>query len=120
MPTARFALLLLILAASTAAASEARAPAGQCQWIEGRLTLGNGTPAFRIWPRGTRRLLGVTNARFDSEAADVIPANAARYLRENRTDRLWGRLLVCPLAPDRTGWMRPVRLAAARGLSRAP
>jgi hypothetical protein len=34
----------------------------RCHWVEGRLTVGNGTPAVRIWPRGTRRLLGVTTS----------------------------------------------------------
>ena len=118
----RMSLLLAIVltAAGPATTIAPRRPAGPCQWIEGRLTVGNGTPAYRIWPRGTRRLLGVTNARFDAEAGDVIPANAALYLRENRTDRLWGQFLVCPLAPERAGRMRPVRVAAARRLSRAP
>jgi hypothetical protein len=114
---------LPLAALALAAAAPADAPpqrVGECGWIEGRLTLGNGTPATRIWPRGTRRPLGVTNARFESEAADVVPANVARYLRANRTDRLWGRFLVCPLAPERAGWMRPVRVAAARNLSPAP
>lgn len=68
---------------------------------------------------GTRRLLGVTTAGFDAEAADVVPANVAHYLRANRADRLWGRFLVCPLAPERAGLMRPVRLLAARRLSPA-
>ena len=114
---------LLLAALALAAAAPSNTPpqrAGECQWVVGRLTLGNGTPAYRIWPRGTRRLLGVTNTRFESEAADVIPANAARYLRENWTDRVWGHFLVCPLAQERAGRMRPVRVAAARKLSRAP
>ncbi|HEX8363737.1 MAG TPA: hypothetical protein VF603_00460 [Allosphingosinicella sp.] len=114
------AFLLPLLAVSSAAPSEARAAEHSCHWVEGRLQGGNGTPAYRIWPRGTRRLLGVTTAGFDAEAADVIPANVAHYLRANRTDRLWGRFLVCPLAPERAGRMRPVRLLAARRLSPAP
>lgn len=119
MPAARFTFLLFLLAASASAPTDACAAGESCHWVEGRLTLGNGTPAFRIWPRGTRRLLGVTTRRSGSEAADVIPANAARYLRENRTDRVWGRFLVCPLEPERAGRMRSVRVAAAGRLSPA-
>jgi hypothetical protein len=118
MPIVRLAFLLPFLA-FTATATSAQSAAQGCHWVEGRLQSGNGTPAFRIWPRGTGRLLGVTNAGFDAEAADVIPANVARYLRANRTDRVWGRFLVCPLAPERAGRMRLVRLVAARGLSPA-
>ena len=30
-----------------------------CFWTHGRLTFGNGTPAFRLWQVGTKHLLGI-------------------------------------------------------------
>ena len=99
-------------------AADARQAARSCYWVDGRLTLGNGTPAIRIWPRGTRRLLGVTTADYQSESDGALPLNVWTFLRQNRTDRVWGSFKVCPLAPDRPGQMRPVTVADARGLRR--
>jgi hypothetical protein len=101
----------LALAAATPDGAGSR-----CFWVEGRLTVGNGTPSVRIWPRGTKRLLGVTTRLHESEGPDVIPGNVRAFLESNRTDRVWGRFRVCPLAADRPGWMRPVTLVRARRL----
>lgn len=115
----RMSQLLAALAFAAAFAAPAGA-AGGCFRVEGRLTVGNGTPSVRIWPRGTRRLLGVTTRSHGAEGPDVVPANVAAFLRRHRTDRVWGSFRVCPLAADRPGWMRPVVLVRARRLVSAP
>lgn len=99
-------------------AAEAAATPYPCYWVRGRLMAYNGTPTFRIWPRGTQRLLGVTDAK-DGEAP-ALPRSVAEALGANAFDReVWGEFRVCPLAPDRRGRMRPVRLVDARGLATA-
>ena len=114
------ALTIVAFVAALGDAAQARQAAQGCHWVEGRLTLGNGTPAIRIWPRGTRRLLGVTTPDFRSESEETLPPNVWAFLRQKRTDRIWGAFKVCPLAPDRPGHMRPVTVAAARKLRLAP
>ena len=112
----KLALLTIAFVAALGGAAHPRQPAHGCYWVDGRLTLGNVTPAIRIWPRGTRRLLGVTTANYQSESEETLPPNVWSFLRQSRTDRLWGSFKVCPLAPDRPGHMRPVTVAAARQL----
>jgi len=107
-------LLIAVLAALVGGTANAK-PMG-CHWIDGRLTLGNGTPAIRIWPRGTHRLLGVTTADSKSESRKALPAALWTFLHHNRTTRVWGSFKVCPIAADRRGWMRPVTVIAVRNL----
>ena len=33
--------------------------AGSCYWTRGRLRVGNGTPSYRLWKMGTKRVLGI-------------------------------------------------------------
>src|SRR5689334_2514264 len=55
--------LWLFAAASPAPACKANPDlAGKCFVVHGRLRAYNGNPTYRIWPAGTRRLLGVTGA----------------------------------------------------------
>ena len=107
---------LLTAALATMLSGAAYARSEGCYWVDGRLTLGNGTPAIRIWPRGTYRLLGVTTADYHAETYNALPAQVRTFLRENRSDRIWGQFKICPLALDRPGWMRPVTVVAARSL----
>lgn len=110
------ALFITAIAMLVSVAAEAGPTKYRCYWVDGRLTLGNGTPALRIWPRGTNRLLGVTTSDYDSESETALPKDVWSFMRTRRTDRVWGSFKVCPLAADRTGWMRPVTVPAARGL----
>lgn len=87
-----------------------------CYWVTGRLTLGNGTPAIRIWPQGTKRLLGVTTADARPESDKALPTKVWTFLHQHRVDRIWGSYKICPLTPDRPGWMRPVIIVDARSL----
>jgi hypothetical protein len=95
-------------------------PPAACFWVTGRLAFANGTPAVRLWPRGTRRLLGVLGGDGDPASSNLLPPNVERLSRPptagDRSD-LWGSFQVCPLATEKRGWMRPVCLAEARGLT---
>jgi hypothetical protein len=78
----------------------------------------DGTPTIRIWPKGTKRLLGVCAPRRgycgDTTEGPPIPANVARLIASTRSDIIWGYFKVCPLTKERAGHMRYVRLAQAK------
>jgi hypothetical protein len=106
--------------ATAATATPSHIPArnygpARCYWVSGRLSTANGTPTFRIWPKGTKRLLGVTSRSGPLENADVLP-HSLRQARPTFDRDVWGDFRVCPLAPDRAGWMRMVILVDARRL----
>jgi hypothetical protein len=69
----RIAILLMLLAGKPLADARGsdRTPdckanpalVGKCFTVHGRLRAYNGNPTFRIWPLGTKRLIGVTGAK---------------------------------------------------------
>src|ERR1700726_1965744 len=52
-----------------------------CFWVTGRLTFGNGTPGVRLWPRETRRVLGVHGGDGDPESPGLLPKNVETLSR---------------------------------------
>ena len=110
------ALLALCTAmASSPAWAVIQAKSYPCYWVAGRLFYSNGTPDVRIWPRGSHRLLGVLNRKSESEADDIMPDSVLR-LDPSFERSIWGRFRVCPLTPERVGWMRMVYIDVARNL----
>jgi hypothetical protein len=113
---AALAIVLAVLAAAPAQAS----PAGPCFTVRGRLYVANGTPAVRLWPIGSRRLLGVHGRDGDAAAADLVPPQAQRLLdADPASAAVMGQFRVCPLAPERPGRMRPVYIDRAWNLRAA-
>jgi hypothetical protein len=99
-----------------AVSAEARdRPNLPCFWVEGRLSAANGAPTWRIWPKGTRRLLGVVSRSGSAERADLLPPEILG-LNPNFERSVWGHYRVCPHGPARPGAMRFVELVEARGL----
>jgi hypothetical protein len=86
-----------------------------CRWVEGRLSAYNGTPTFRIWPTGTKRLLGVIARSGEAEGTDVLPARVSKLAPSFDRD-IWGSFRVCPQTPNRAGWMRMVVVVDGRSL----
>ncbi|MBO9600895.1 MAG: hypothetical protein J7496_00155 [Novosphingobium sp.] len=87
-----------------------------CQWVRGRLSTYNGNPTFRIWPQGTRRLLGVVGEKpGETEDAAILPI-AVRKADPGFERDIWGSFRVCPVTPERKGLMRMVRMVDARDL----
>ncbi len=87
-----------------------------CFTVRGRLVVGNGTPSVRIWIVGTRRMLGVLNARGDAEGEGLMPPEVAGRVGPAGDRRVFGDYRVCPLGPDRPGRMRDVFISDAGGL----
>ena len=89
---------------------------GACFTVHGRLALWNGAPAFRIWPIGTKRMLGVNGADDNPEAASPIPDVVAR-LRKTDMTQVDGDYRVCPFSVSKPGHMQFVCIDGATTLS---
>lgn len=82
------------------------------------MTYGSGTPATRIWPVGTHRILGVVSRQHpvpDDAFLPDIPSNVAKMLTP-KNDTVWGDFYVCPTTAERVGWMRFVTVKKAAHL----
>src|SRR5262249_32314908 len=81
----------------------------ECFVVHGRLSDSNGNPTLRIWPVGTRRILGV-------EEGYALPANVEGCVGWDKDRSLYADFLVCPLSPERPGHMRSVCIESATSL----
>jgi len=78
----------------------------QCFAVHGRATFGSGTPALRIWPTGTRRVLGVTAGSVADDAdAPICPKEMLKFTAGTEE---FGDFVVCPFTPDKPGHMQMV------------
>jgi hypothetical protein len=114
--------MAIAVASSTMAADTAPSCAaspklvGSCFTVHGHLSLWNGAPAFRIWPIGTRRMLGVNGADDDPDAVSPIPDAVAR-LRTSDMTQVYGDYRVCPFSISKPGHMQFVCIDGATNLS---
>jgi hypothetical protein len=87
--------------------------------------MGNGTPAFRLWKTGTRRILGIYSGPsvdrwgLDNESPE-FPANVQRGLL-NLADKvswntIWADFEVCPLESEKAGAMQPACIESAKNI----
>jgi hypothetical protein len=82
---------------------------GACLVVHGRLSDWNGNPTLRIWPVGTRRMLGVREGY-------ILPENVEGCVGWDLRRSLYADFLVCPLERERSGHMRPVCIESATSL----
>jgi len=83
---------------------------GECFVVHGRLSVWNGNPTFRIWPVGTRRMLGVRN-EFE------LPSELDPYLGYF-DDVVYADFKVCPLTPPKEGVMQIVCVESAANIKK--
>jgi len=86
--------------------------ASPCFTVRGRMFVANGTPGVRIWRVGTTRVLGVVPPE-----SEIAPQSLLDRLGSGTV--LYGNFTVCPLTPDREGWMQMVCVQAATDLLQA-
>ena len=123
---AAVALIELGLARPSAAAEErdtqcrplmeARSP---CFAIEGRLSLYQGTPSWRIWRFDTKHILGVLDSSGkEAEGPEKVIPNQVWLLLKKDPDKLAvrGTYMLCPFTPQRPGEMQMVCIKAATHL----
>jgi hypothetical protein len=128
LPAGRALLLLAGLAALPAAAAEpgpcrgSPALAGACFAVHGRLAVYNGSPAFRLHPAGSKRILGIVTPAGTplEEPRDVPPEVRALFWKDADPAPVDGDFEVCPLTRERPGHMRMVCIAAGRNLVARP
>jgi len=109
--------------------------ASMCYWTRGRLALYQGTPSWRLWKIGTKRILGIYSGP-DSQKIDPLdnehpelPANLDRvyeleYKRKIEAkepnaglpDTVFADFEVCQLVPERPGRMQAACIEFARNI----
>ncbi|WP_265569027.1 hypothetical protein [Sphingomicrobium lutaoense] len=100
--------MLALLFALTAAE-----PQYDCYWVRGRMQMYNGSPSLRIWPRKTKRLLGVVSAKDEDEPLALrVPPNIREHIGWGKA--VWANYHVCPTTAERPGWLRMVTVREAR------
>ena len=86
-----------------------------CYVVHGRATFGPGTPALRIWPVGTKRMLGVTAGPHADDADEPIcPKEMLIFGTE--VEAVFGDYKVCPFTLEREGAMQMVCVESASNL----
>lgn len=76
---------------------------GPCFKVHARLSVYNGTPSLRLWPIGTKRLLGVVNDEDDN----ILPKDIT-WAELNDGKSVYGDFEVCPFEDEKAGEMRAV------------
>jgi hypothetical protein len=95
-----------------------------CFAVHGTIGVSNGTPGIRMWPRGTKRILGVFGGEGDAASPTVLPPKLRAAMDPKAPTRngallsVSGDFRICPLATERAGWMRPVCIVSARHVVR--
>jgi hypothetical protein len=93
---------------------------GACFTVHGRLFAANGTPTFRIWRVGTKRIIGVDSADGDLESGG-LPDSVEKLVEPDafKVD-VYGDYRVCPFTKDRPGRMQIVCIDDASRLVAQP
>lgn len=95
------------IAEDYAACANSKRIVAACWNVRGRVSLNNGNPVVRIWPVGTKRLLGVRDAE-----PPLLPPEFGKQLSWDAD--VFADLRVCPLTSAREGRMQIVCIAGAR------
>lgn len=90
--------------------------AGKCFRVHGRLSIYNGTPSIRLWPIGTKRLLGVIDPTDISSVPGrpILPDEIKSKLDWDKN--VYGDFLVCPLTRSQPGKMQTVCIESGKNL----
>ena len=87
---------------------------GPCYKVRGRMSLSNGTPSVRIWPVGTKRILGISEGRFYLEEYANIPEELVRQLTWDNA--IFADFTLCPFTDDKPSVMRLVCVESAENV----
>jgi hypothetical protein len=117
-----FALLITTVLGSSRAIPQApscrqrSAVIGKCFNVHGRLSVYNGTPSIRLWPIGTKRLLGVIDPNDTSSAPGptILPLEIKNKLDWDKD--VLGDFMVCPLTRQKPGRMQTVCIDSGKNL----
>lgn len=85
---------------------------GKCFRVHGRLSSFNGNPAVRLWNLRTKRMLGVSEQRFNVAGYRNLPEDLAAKL-DGETN-IYADFLVCPFTRPQPREMQLVCIESAR------
>jgi hypothetical protein len=88
---------------------------GPCFKVRGRMSFYNGNPTVRIWRLGTKRMLGISQARFYLQDYLNVPDELVRRLSWETA--MFADFTVCPFTDDRPGEMRMICVESAENIS---
>lgn len=88
---------------------------GKCFNVKARLSVYNGAPAVRLWRSGTRRMLGVSEQRFNLPGYRNLPVSLSQQL--NGDNEIVADFLVCPFTRSRPREMQLVCIESASNVS---
>jgi hypothetical protein len=88
---------------------------GRCFKVRGRMFFSNGTPSIRIWPVGTKRILGISEGRFYLEEYENAPDKLVDQLTWEAP--IYADFTVCPFTKDKPGVMRLICVESAENIS---
>ena len=97
--------------------------ATSCRWTHGRLQEYEGTPAYRLWKIGTHHLFGIYSGPsawrgnplvLDNEHPE-LPANLGALIHSGPV-QVFGDFELCPLEPERSGFMQAACIDSAKNL----
>jgi hypothetical protein len=88
---------------------------GPCFKTRGRMFLSNGTPSVRIWPFGTKRILGISEGRFHLDDYGNVSDDLVNQLSWETA--MYADFTVCPFTYDKPGVMRFVCVESAENIS---
>src|SRR6185437_10281827 len=87
---------------------------GACYSVHGRLTPGADTIELRLWPIGTKRMLGVSDGPAINDAENPIYPNNIVFPHSD--ENIYGDFEVCPFTRARKGAMQFVCIESAAHL----
>jgi hypothetical protein len=87
---------------------------GKCFNVHGRLSTFNGNPAVRLWNLRTRRMLGVSDQRFNMAGYRNLPEDLAKQL--NGESNIYADFLVCPFTQSKPKEMQLICVESARNV----
>jgi hypothetical protein len=92
---------------------------GQCLTVHGRLTTCTGIPNATIWVIGTKRIVGVEDAKGNPAGDQLLPGrlDEEMFTSPPCSKAAFGDFTVCPLTPSRPGVMQRVCVARAAKVS---
>jgi hypothetical protein len=109
-----FFTFLLLIATNMSFAEESACKTnektvGDCWNLRGRIQVYNGTPSIRIWPVGTKRLLGVVPPE-----SEIMPNSLKEKIKPNV--QIFADLVVCPFTVEKSGRMQMVCIESANNI----
>ena len=88
---------------------------GACFETRGRMATYDGNPSLRIWPVGTKRLLGLSERRGSMNEAYNLPRELLAQLSFGKA--MYADFTICPFTDDEPGVMRLACVESAENIS---